>query len=145
MSKILTQLKICLANAYALYLKTQNYHWNVKGPHFFSFHGLFEEFYKDLAENVDELAERIVTLGEKAPGSFKEYLGLITISEASDKSLSSKEMLMELAESFQAIVMIFKEALDSATEAKDAATEDMLTTLIAAYEKKAWMIKAHLS
>ena len=69
-----------LADTYALYLKTQNYHWNVEGPQFAQLHSLFEEQYNDLATTVDEIAERIRALGAPAPGSFAEFQRLGTLA-----------------------------------------------------------------
>src|SRR5690625_7161184 len=65
-----------LADSYMLYLKTHNYHWNVTGKLFFQLHDQFEEQYTDLADAVDEIAERIRTLGYRAPGSFREFASL---------------------------------------------------------------------
>lgn len=142
MSNVTDQLKKSLANTYALYLKTQNYHWNVTGPHFSTLHELFEAFYKDLAENVDEIAERLVILGERAPGSFKEYAPLLTIEEA-EGVMSAEEMLKDLHASFVSVLALLKEALERADDADDAGTEDLLTGLISSYEKKIWMLRAH--
>lgn len=76
------KLSILLANTYTLYLKTQNYHWNIVDPYFSDLHALFEKQYTELAENVDEIAERIRTLGAQAPGTFAEFLTLKTLDEA---------------------------------------------------------------
>ena len=70
MSKIVKKLEIILADTYALYLKTQNYHWHVKGPQFKSLHELFEMQYRELAEAVDGVAERLLIMGHKAPATF---------------------------------------------------------------------------
>ena len=72
--KIADELSKVLADTYMLYLKTHNYHWNVTGAHFHSLHEQFEEQYTELADAIDEIAERIRALGHKAPGSFKEFL-----------------------------------------------------------------------
>jgi starvation-inducible DNA-binding protein len=70
-----------LADTYTLYLKTHSYHWNVTGPRFRDLHLLFEEQYTELATAVDDIAERIRTLGLPAPGTFREFLELATIEE----------------------------------------------------------------
>ncbi|MFB3102817.1 MAG: Dps family protein, partial [Alphaproteobacteria bacterium] len=65
-----------LADTYTLYLKTHNFHWNVTGPMFTTLHTLFETEYQELALAVDEIAERIRTLGHAAPGSYREFARL---------------------------------------------------------------------
>ena len=69
-----------LADTYVLYLKTQNFHWNVVGSQFYTLHEVFEGHYNELAAAVDEIAERIRILGFRAPGSFKDFLELATCS-----------------------------------------------------------------
>ena len=74
-----------LADSYTLYLKTHNYHWNVTGPQFTSLHTLFETQYTELALAVDLIAERIRALGERAPGSYREFSALSSIDEDTDR------------------------------------------------------------
>tara|TARA_Y100000590_G_C15237958_1_gene832641 strand:+ start:207 stop:644 length:438 start_codon:yes stop_codon:yes gene_type:complete len=145
MSRVVAHLKVCLANTYGVYLKTQNYHWNVKGTNFFSVHGFLEEMYKDLSESVDEMAERIVTLGDRAPGSFQEFQSLMTIAEASDERLTAPEMLEDLMDSFNVTLETLKGALDCANDEGDVGSEDFLASFIGEIEKKIWMIRAHLA
>lgn len=136
-------LKVLLANTYALYLKTQNYHWNVVGPHFHSLHGMFEEQYKALAEAVDEIAERIRALGDSAPGSFEEFSKLKTISEAKLK-MDSFAMIKDLVESHEAIAKHIALILKQAEDEQDEVTQDLLVERLSAHEKTLWMLKAHL-
>ena len=70
-----------LADTYTLYLKTHNFHWNVEGPQFRELHLMFEEHYTELAQAVDEIAERIRTLGIAAPGTYKSFAQLSSIEE----------------------------------------------------------------
>lgn len=74
-------LKKLLADSYTLYLQTHNFHWNVEGPQFRELHLMFEEHYTELAEAVDEIAERIRTLGVSAPGTYKSFAQLSSIEE----------------------------------------------------------------
>ena len=78
---IAKNLSKVLADSYTLYLKTHNYHWNVKGPMFQTLHLMFEQHYTELATAVDEIAERIRSLGERAPGSYAEFSKLTSIKE----------------------------------------------------------------
>ena len=96
MSNLMNKLSIIMADTYALYLKTQNYHWHVKGPNFKSLHDLFELEYRDLAEAVDAVAERMLMMGHKAPATFKEFETLKTIKDG-DSALNSNQMVSELA------------------------------------------------
>ena len=136
-------MKVLLANTYALYLKTQNYHWNVTGPYFHSLHKLFEEEYIQLAEAVDTIAERIRTKGEKAPGSFQAFIELKTINEAKG-DISALEMIKDLLESHEAICKSLHLLLSQAKDQEDDATQDLLIERMEEHEKTMWMLRSHL-
>lgn len=140
---VIQKLSVCLANSYVLYLKTQNYHWNVRGPHFYSLHNLFEEQYKDLAAAIDEIAERIRALGASAPGSFKAFSVLATLEEAKDEA-SANDMLKDLVESQQHITACMSETIKAAEEVGDYATADLLTQRLAVHQKNHWMLASSL-
>lgn len=97
MSELISKLSILLADTYALYLKTQNYHWHVKGPQFRSLHMLFETQYRELAEAVDEIAERILIKGHNAPATFNAFEKLKTLRDG-DSNINSNAMVTELAQ-----------------------------------------------
>lgn len=88
-------LEKVLANSYALYLKTQNYHWNVVGANFKSLHELFNEQYNDLAAAIDEIAERIRALGVKVDGTFENFSKLSKI-KSGDKNAKNEMMIRDL-------------------------------------------------
>lgn len=132
-----------LANSYGLFLKTQNYHWNVTGPHFQQLHALFEELYTELFEANDDVAERIRALGHEAPGSFKTYLEDLKISEAGS-NLSSVAMVNELMADNEALSRLATEVSNVAADAGDKATEDMMIERITAHDKAAWMLRSSL-
>lgn len=136
-------LKKALADTYTLYLKTQNYHWNVEGRHFHSLHLMFEGQYTELAAAVDEVAERIRALGEKAPGSYGEFSKLASIKEG-NSSLDENQMVKDLYTSHQQIVSTLKKALSAAQKAEDEPTADLLIGRIQVHEKTAWMLKSSL-
>lgn len=140
---VINSLKVVLADSYILFLKTQNYHWNVMGPNFKSFHTLFEEQYNDLFEAVDLLAERIRALGEKAPGSFKKYNALTNITEG-DEGLTSNAMISDLAKDQGIISKALQEALNAANEAGDDVTAGIVTDRIEIHQKNAWMLNSSL-
>lgn len=143
MTTTANSLKQVLADSYALYLKTQNYHWNVTGPNFQSLHALFEEQYTDLATAIDDIAERIRTLGEKAPGAFSEYAKLTAITEG-DVNADASTMVKHLIESNNQMVESLKQARDSARESDDDATEGLMIDRITVHEKALWMLQSSL-
>lgn len=132
-----------LADSYMLYLKSHNYHWNVTGELFHPLHEQFEEQYTDLAEAVDEIAERIRALGHKAPGSFMEFQTLTTIEEDTEKP-SALEMVRRLAIDNEKVLRTAREGLDPAKEADDEATIDLITQRLHVHSKNAWMLRSHL-
>src|SRR5690606_26913234 len=95
-------LSTLLADSYTLYLKTHNYHWNVTGPMFQTLHLMFEGQYTELANAVDELAERIRALGYYAPGTYKQYAKLTNIQEDDDIP-SAHEMIRSLVQSHETV------------------------------------------
>lgn len=142
-SAVAGQLKKVLADSYALYLKTQNYHWNVTGPQFSSLHLMFEAQYTDLAVAIDEIAERIRSLGEKAPGTWKAYEAISSIKDG-DEHAKAETMVRQLAGDQHSIIATLKATLDAADDADDQVTEDLMIGRIAVHEKNAWMLKSSI-
>lgn len=143
MSTVINKLEVALADTYALYLKTQNYHWHVKGPQFKSLHELFEMQYKELAEAVDQVAERILIMGHKAPATFAEYNKLKTIKDG-DSNLSANNMVSELANDNSTLVKDLNQAIKIAQENNDEGTVTLLSDRIAAHQKAHWMLTASM-
>lgn len=140
---IADELSRVLADSYMLYLKTHNYHWNVTGELFHSLHEQFEEQYTELAEAVDEIAERIRALGHRAPGTFKEFNELTSIKEEEEEP-EALEMVRRLALGNEQVLRTAREALEPANEAEDEATIDLLTQRLHVHSKTAWMLRSHL-
>ncbi len=132
-----------LADSYMLYLKTHNYHWNVTGKLFHPLHEMFEEQYTELAEAIDEIAERIRALGFRAPGSFREYSEITSIQEDTDQP-DALEMIRRAAEANETILRTAREALNPCQDADDEATIDLLTHRLKVHSKTAWMLRSHL-
>jgi starvation-inducible DNA-binding protein len=141
--KTIRSLKEVLANTYVLYLKTQNYHWNICGPNFASLHRLLEDQYKALAEIVDEVAERIRALGARAPGSFRVFESLATIKEARE-NCTWQEMLDDLVKSYQILDKILKNTLEDLRSENDEVTAELLIGLQKVGQKSTWMLLATL-
>ena len=131
-----------LADEYVLYTKTRNYHWNVTGPHFNDLHKLFEAQYDALAETVDEMAERIRTLGAPAPGTLAEFAKQTRLREHPGESPDARTMLVNLLADHEALARTLRDDLETAAGAGDAGTSDFLTGLLEKHEKTAWMLRA---
>ncbi|MDE1460493.1 DNA starvation/stationary phase protection protein [Spartinivicinus sp. A2-2] len=132
-----------LADSYTLYLMTHNFHWNVTGPQFRDLHLMFEEQYTELATAVDEIAERIRTLGYPAPGTYKQFAELSAIKEVEGVP-SANEMVKLLAEANETIVRTSREILPTAQEADDESTVGLISDRMRLHEKNAWMLRSML-
>ena len=141
MSTVMKKLEVILADTYALYLKTQNYHWHVKGPQFKSLHELFEMQYKELAEAVDQIAERIIIMAHKAPATFTQLNELKTIKDG-DSSANANQMVSELAKDNGVLVNDLNQAVKIAQDNHDEGTVTLLSDRIAAHQKAHWMLNA---
>lgn len=140
---VAAELAVLLASSYMLYLKTQNYHWNVTGPMFTTLHTLFETEYTELAAAVDEIAERIRARGAFAPGSLSEFAKLSVVREAKGRP-SAKAMIETLVADQKAVVAVAEKVSELAEKAGDQATADLGTRRIDVHEKNAWMLRSHL-
>ena len=138
---MMNKLKIILADTYALYLKTQNYHWHVTGLQFKSLHELFETQYRELAEAVDAIAERIRILGHIAPASFHDFQHLKTLQDGNSEN-SANQMVSELALDHGTLVRDLNQALVLAQGSNDEGSVALLSERIAAHEKARWMLSA---
>ena len=141
--KIAEGLSRLLADSYTLYLKTHNFHWNVTGPQFQTLHLMFEGQYTELATAVDLIAERIRSLGVVAPGTYKEFAKLTSISEP-DGVPVGREMVEQLVEGQEAVVRTARSIFARCEKANDEASADLLTQRIQLHEKTAWMLRSLL-
>ncbi len=133
-----------LADSYTLYLKTHNYHWNVTGPMFNTLHLMFEGQYTELALAVDQIAERIRALGHPAPGSYRAFSQLTSITEEDDNP-NAETMIQRLVEGQEAIVRTARQVFPTAEAAGDEPTADLLTQRMQIHEKNAWMLRSLLA
>ena len=132
-----------LADTYTLYLKTHNFHWNVTGPMFQTLHLMFEQQYMELALAVDAIAERIRSLGVRAPGSYREFARISSILEE-DHTPRAEEMIRLLVVAQESVVRTARAAFKSAENAGDQVTQDLLTQRMQVHEKTAWMLRSLL-
>jgi starvation-inducible DNA-binding protein len=142
-AKVVESLSTVLADAYMLYLKTHNFHWNVTGPMFSSLHVMFEEQYTEQWTALDDIAERIRALGHFAPATYKRYAELSNITEEPEV-LSAKEMIRQLVDGNEILTRTLRAGVKIADELDDFPTADMLTTRMEVHEKNAWMLRSFL-
>jgi starvation-inducible DNA-binding protein len=139
--KIAEGLSRLLADSYTLYLKTHNFHWNVTGPMFSTLHLLFETHYTELALAVDQIAERIRALGVNAPGSYKQFAELTTITEETGTP-GAEEMIKQLIVGQETVARTARSIFPLVDDANDEPTADLLTQRMQVHEKNAWMLRS---
>jgi starvation-inducible DNA-binding protein len=132
-----------LADSYTLYLMTHNFHWNVTGPQFNSLHNMFMTQYTEQWTALDEIAERIRSLGHPAPGTYKEYVKLASIKEVEGVP-AAMDMVALLVEAQEATARTARKLLPLVAEANDQPTADLLTQRLNVHEKTAWMLRSLL-
>lgn len=142
-SGVVEALADFLADTYALYLKTQNFHWNLVGPQFFSLHILFEKQYRDLAEATDEIAERIRALGFRAEGSFSAFKKRTSIPEENQK-ISEKEMLHRLVQGHELMAKTYRPLIKKSQDLHDEMSADLVIKRLSFHEKAAWLLRSHI-
>lgn len=142
-TRIAEGLKKVLADSYTLYLQTHNFHWNVTGPQFRELHLMFEEHYTELAVAVDDIAERIRTLGITAPGTYRQFASLTRIEEV-EEIPPAQEMIRILMESHEQVVRTCREVLKTASDAGDESSTALISDRMRIHEKTAWMLRALL-
>ena len=134
-------LKRLLADSYTLYLQTHNFHWNVTGPRFRELHLMFEEHYTELATAVDDIAERIRTLGICAPGTYQAFAKLSAIEEVEGVP-AAEEMVEILTRGHEQVVKTCRAALAPAQDADDESSAALISDRMRVHEKTAWMLRA---
>lgn len=144
-NNVIENLKKTLAEEYILQVKTQNFHWNVEGPLFYSLHKLFEEQYGQLSEFVDSTAETLRALKSRAPGSFAEFKTLSSVQEAPAEKMNSNQMIEMLSQDHTTVANSFKGRLEEAEDAGEISAVTLYEDLITFHEKAAWMIRSHRS
>jgi starvation-inducible DNA-binding protein len=137
------KLNLLLSNYQVFYMNTRGFHWNITGEKFFELHLKFEEIYNNTILKIDEIAERILTLGAVPIHSFSEYLLHSEIPEIKNMS-NGKEAVRNLLEGFEVLIRIQREILQIAADANDEATNALMSDYIREQEKLVWMFVAYL-
>lgn len=144
-SKLLAdKLNVLLANYSVFYQNTRGAHWNIKGEKFFELHVKFEELYNDLLLKIDEVAERILTLGYAPNHNYSDYLASSKVVESKQVSDGLKAV-GDILNSFQIVIGLQRELLDISADAGDEGTNALMSDYIRAQEKLVWMYSAFLN
>ncbi|CAM3919428.1 Dps family protein [Cohnella lubricantis] len=144
MNAMTTELNKQLANWIVTEMKLRNFHWHIKGPHFFTLHAKFEELYNEAADHIDVLAERLRALGEDAVTTLSEVLKLATVQEDACNR-TSEQMVETIAHDFGLMIDELQTALALTESVGDEVTHDMLLEIQAGLQKHVWMLNAFAS
>lgn len=144
MNDILNNLNIFLSDLNVFYRKLQNYHWNIKGKDFFVVHPKLEEYYTEINEQIDEIAEHILALGGQPLGTLNDYLNTTKITEAKNQKVDSTLVYNELSKDFSKLLQDTMDIKNAADAEGDHKTSAMMDNSIENYSTKIWMLKQSL-
>lgn len=145
MENILKELNQFLADLNVFYRKLQNYHWNIEGKDFFVIHSKLEEYYDEINESIDEVAEFILTKNGQPLGTMKDYLEITKITEAENKKVNSELVFNELINDFSYLLKNVKAIKKQAEKENDDVASTFMDEFIADYSKKLWMLNQTMS
>lgn len=143
-AELAQNLNHLLANYQLFYINTRGFHWNIAGDNFFELHLKFEEIYNDAVLKIDEIAERILTLGFTPLHSYTQYLKEATIKEVINES-NGKKALGHVLVGYQTLIQIERKIMVLAGEASDEGTSALMSDYIREQEKAIWMYAAYLN
>lgn len=141
--KLAKKLNVLLANYSLFYQNTRGFHWNIKGDKFFELHLKFEELYNDLLLKVDEVAERILTLGYSPEHNYSAYNKTAAIKE-SPKVTDGVKAVEYILESLKTVISLQRDLLTISADANDEGTNALMSDYIRMQEKQVWMYSAYL-
>ncbi|WP_086981974.1 Dps family protein [Vibrio aphrogenes] len=137
------ELNQLLADYQILYMNVRGYHWNIKGRDFFELHVKFEEIYNDLVVKVDEIAERILTLGSTPVHGFSRYLAMSELDETLNVS-NGADAVGHILSAYRMLLAKQRHIVKSAAEVDDEGTVSLMSDYISQQEKEVWMLNAYL-
>ncbi len=137
------KLDLLLANYQLFYINVRGFHWNITGEKFFELHVKFEQLYNDIALKIDEVAERIRTLGRTPMHSFSQYLTHSDIKEVTNVS-DGKKAIQYILDAFSTLLAKQRELLELSADAADEGTNALMSDYIRAQEKMVWMYTAYM-
>lgn len=144
MKEVIRSLKALQADSTVMFMKLHNFHWNVKGMDFHPVHAATEEMYEQFATLLDDLAERVLQLGEKPLVTLKDIVATARIKEESNTSFTSKVIVEAVLKDCESFLSEFKSLSKVADKADDKVTAAFADEKAAAFEKSIWMLKAQL-
>jgi len=139
---IADKLNTYLANYHVHYQKLRGCHWNVKGQNFFTLHIKFEELYTNAQLTIDEIAERVLTLGKSPHSRFADYIKESAIKEIDTIGMNDMAMVEALLDDMTALIEMERELLDLTSEAGDDGSNDMVNRFMQFKEKTIWMLRS---
>ena len=142
--KLGEKLNLLLASYSVFYQNTRGYHWNIKGDNFFELHLKFEELYNDLLVKIDEVAERILTLGYTPKHRYSDYLEVTEIAESGQVS-EGKVAVREILEAFKSLIALQRQILELSDQAGDEGTNALMSDYIREQEKLVWMYSSYVN
>ncbi|MBL4674634.1 MAG: DNA starvation/stationary phase protection protein [Mucilaginibacter sp.] len=142
---VVDHLNDLLANYHIHYQKLRGCHWNVKGTSFFTLHLKFEELYTQALLTIDELAERILTLGKPPYSTFQDYISKSTLKEVNTIGMKDTAMVKVLIEDMATLIQMEREILDITADAGDDGTNDMVNRFMQFKEKTTWMLRSFVN
>jgi starvation-inducible DNA-binding protein len=142
--KLSQKLNELLANYQIFYMNTRGFHWNIKGNKFFELHLKFEELYTDSQIKIDEIAERILTLGHPPLHTFQDYLALAKVKQAKNVS-DGNEAVSEILNAYKVLIPLERELLNLSDESDDEGTNALMSDYIREQEKLVWMYSSYLN
>lgn len=140
MEELIKDLNELLSDLNVFYRKLQNYHWNVKGKDFFTFHAKLEEYYDEVNEQIDEIAEHILTLGYQPLGTMQDYLNLTKIAEAKNEKIDDCLIFKNVKEDMNIILKKTEEIKKKADEQNVYITSSLMDDYMSSYSKTLWML-----
>ncbi|MDT3402515.1 Dps family protein [Mucilaginibacter terrae] len=142
---VVDHLNELLANYHIHYQKLRGCHWNVKGPSFFTLHVKFEELYTEALVFIDELAERVLTLGKPPYSTFAEYIKNSQIKEVNTIGMKDTDMVKALIADMATLIELERNILDITADAGDDGTNDMVNRFMQYKEKNTWMLRSFVN
>lgn len=141
MEELLNHLNHFLSDLNVFYRKLQNYHWNIKGESFFVIHVKLEEYYNHINEQIDEIAEHILTLDGEPLGTLKDYLNTTKIVEAKNEKIAGPQVICSITEDYSTLLQDAIRIKKSAEHYEEYKTSTLMDNLIEDYSKTIWMLK----
>lgn len=140
-SNVMVALRQLLADFQIYYMNLRGFHWEIQGHGFFMLHGKFEDLYDDAARKVDEIAERLLMLGDVPENKFSQYLKVANVKEVSGVTCAS-EAVEHILATYKYFIAEERKLVDLANEAHDDVTADLITGYLKEQEKLVWMLLA---